>query len=238
MSGEAVARAEWLHRVLGVSIPVGPSLENPDPSSDDPLGIEYDRRWESTQPRLLNVLKAQTGDTGRIRAVAAFAQESAESGQFKAALDGLDRLELLLAAGQENAPAAGPSLVQLQRARLTWEATRATVRQYLRTLEALVLKFFDGRSEFPTAQAAVRRFAEVTDELDEALIDTLDDALNEADPERRRALLDDARDCIDDYEDFVRSSDLVAGIDANPFTKISIRDTVQGTAAQLRAALG
>jgi hypothetical protein len=233
MSGEAGTKAEWIHRVLGVSI-----SPRPDPLSPDPLSMEYDRRWQLAQPRLLNVIKAQTGDTSRIRAVAAFVQESVESGQFKAALEGLDRLEPLLASGQTDASAPALSLVKLQQARLTWETTRATVRQYLRTLESSVLSFFEERSEFPTAQEAVRRFGEVTEELDEALIDSLDDALNEADPERRRELLDEARDCIEDYEDFVHTSDLVAAIDANPFTKVGIRDTVLSTAAQLRTALG
>jgi hypothetical protein len=48
----------------------------------------------------------------------------------------------------------------------------------------------------------------------------------------------EARACIEDYEDFVHASDLVAGIDANPFTKVEIRSTVLRSTAQLRAALG
>lgn len=132
---------------------------------------------------------------------------------------------------------SAPSLVQLQRARLTWEATRATVRQQLRTLNNEVLQFFADRAELADAKSALRRFDEVLEALDEKLIDTLDGALNETDPVQQRAMYVEARACIRDYEDFVHTSDLVAGIDANPFTKVEIRATVERSAVQLRTAL-
>jgi hypothetical protein len=240
MSDAKATRAHWVKQVLGVQI-----ASQPEQSGPDPLKAEYDRRWEALQPLMAKALSGGAAESTRIRAVSAWVQERGDSGQYVSALQGLDRLEPLLGIEKPVVraprppvdPDSLPSLVQMQQARLTWEATRAMVKQSLRGLEASVLAYFDGRSEFPKAQEAVNRFTEVTDELDDDLIDTLDDALNAEDPDQRRAYLDDACDCLDDYVDFVRSSDLVAGIDANPFTKVKIRDTVQTTAAQLRAAL-
>lgn len=241
VTAERAHRAHWVRQVLGVRIASQPELSGPDP-----LKEEYERRWEALQPLMAETLSEGAAESTRIRAVSAWVQERGDSGQYVSALQGLDRLEPLLGIEKPVVraprppvdPDSLPSLVEMQRARLTWEATRATVKQYLRTLEASVLAYFDGLSDYPTAQQAVGRFTEVTDELDEDLIDTLDDALNAEDPDMRRAYLDDACDCLDDYVYFVRTSDLVAGIDANPFTKIKIRDTVQTTAAQLRTALG
>lgn len=88
------------------------------------------------------------------------------------------------------------------------------------------------------AQTAVRRMDEIMEALDEDLTDTLDEALNETDPGRRREIQAEARLCVDDYLAFVRTSALVADLDANPFFKVDIRATVLRSVRQLHAELG
>ncbi|MBC7598681.1 MAG: hypothetical protein H7238_06630, partial [Polaromonas sp.] len=58
------------------------------------------------------VLKAQTGDTSKIRAVAEFVREKGDGQNYKAALAGIESLEkLLAAAGNLPAPTASPPTV-------------------------------------------------------------------------------------------------------------------------------
>jgi len=160
-----------------------------------------------------------------------------EGEQSQALLKSLAQ-RLVEAGTSAGAPVRIVSMVRLQQARLQWETTRATLRQRLRLLETKTLAFFADRPEFSRAQAAVGRLDEVMAALDEDLIDTLDDALNESDPARRLDIQAEALLCVEDYADFVRSSALVADLDANPFTPVDIRETVLRSAGQLHAALG
>jgi hypothetical protein len=75
----------------------------------DPLKQAYDAKIADMEPQALDALKGQRGDTSKIRAVLAFAQEKATGGDYKAGLAGLDALaKLLTAAGSSpNAPKTG-----------------------------------------------------------------------------------------------------------------------------------
>ena len=80
------------------------------PLPPDPLKAQYDKRMETMEPRVLAVLKAQTGDASKIRAVAEFVREKGDSQNYKAALAGMESLEkLLAAAGNVAAPTANPA---------------------------------------------------------------------------------------------------------------------------------
>jgi hypothetical protein len=158
---------------------------------------------------------------------------------------GLTRLlELLSAAPSTNAatatPAAatsGPSFAQMQKARLDWQTTRALLRQRLRALEMKLLAHFEDKPEAGQAREGAARLAEVLTVLDDGLGDTLDEALNAADADQRRARLNAARQQIEAYAQYVRSSPLVADLDDNPFVPVDIRTTVLHSAQALRAAL-
>ena len=78
----------------------------------DALKAQYELRLATMEPRVLAVLKAQTGDTSKIRAVAEFVREKGDGQNYKAALAGIESLEKLLAAagtGQVQAQVPGPA---------------------------------------------------------------------------------------------------------------------------------
>ena len=84
--------------------PTAPAL------APDALKAQYEQRLATMEPRVLAVLKAQTGDASKIRAVAEFVREKGDSQNYKAALAGMESLEkLLAAAGNVAAPTANPA---------------------------------------------------------------------------------------------------------------------------------
>ena len=84
----------------------------------DPLKQAYEAKIKEIEPQALDALKGQRGDTSKIRAVLAFAQEKATGGDYKAGLAGLDALaKLLVAAGPSpNAGSKGPTVDPLKQA--------------------------------------------------------------------------------------------------------------------------
>ena len=80
------------------------------PLASDALKAQYAQRLATMEPRVLAVLKAQTGDASKIRAVAEFVREKGDGQNYKAALAGMESLEKLLAAagtGQVPGPVSG-----------------------------------------------------------------------------------------------------------------------------------
>jgi hypothetical protein len=157
---------------------------------------------------------------------------------------GLTRLIELLSASTaaDSAPApaaatAGPSFVQMQKARLDWQATRALLRQRLRALEMSLVAHFEDHPEAALAREGADRMAEVLTALDDGLSDTLDEALNAADADLRLARLDTARQQLESYAEYARSSPLVADLDDNPFVPVDIRTTILRSTQALGAAL-
>lgn len=70
--------------------------------SADPARAGYEEALAAIEPRVARALKANVGDTTKIRALSQFAQGKAEAGAFRAALQALQALEPLLG----TAPAA------------------------------------------------------------------------------------------------------------------------------------
>lgn len=79
------------------------AIPTPPPMPPDQLKIQFDRRWPALEARVLERLKAGTGDVSKLRAVAEFVREKGEGGNYKAAVQGMDSLEKLL---PTTAPAA------------------------------------------------------------------------------------------------------------------------------------
>ncbi len=72
----------------------------------DPLKKSFDTRMAEMEPQVLDALRGRRGDSSKMRAVLAFAQEKGEGRDYAAALKGLDALgKLLVEAGPSpNAP--------------------------------------------------------------------------------------------------------------------------------------
>lgn len=107
------ARAVQLKATAAPIVPGAPAASVPSaPLRSDSLKADFDARMAALQPKVLEVLKAQVGDVSKIRAVAEFVHEKGESGQYKAALAGLDSLVKLLdsAGGIPAAPPMGAAV--------------------------------------------------------------------------------------------------------------------------------
>lgn len=87
----------------------GPTPPGPTDSGPpvDEAQQRFQARLDKLSPLVAAALRAQKGDTGKMRAVLAFAQEKGQSGAWAAALQALETLEKLLAAAAQ--PEAQPA---------------------------------------------------------------------------------------------------------------------------------
>jgi hypothetical protein len=148
----------------------------PEPGApDSDLAAQWAQRREALEPKLLQALKGQGGDAGKLRAVFQFALGKAETGQYAAALQGLNQLEKLLEktgaeaealVSQTDAPVspeadgspAAPS--DLEAALKSWQNARILVVNQLRRLEAAVQK-----GNHPDAVWAIVRLESICKQL-------------------------------------------------------------------------
>lgn len=72
----------------------------------DPARAGYEKALAAIEPRVAQALKANVGDSSKIRALSQFAQGKAEAGAFQSALQALLALEPLLGSAAAGAPAA------------------------------------------------------------------------------------------------------------------------------------
>ncbi len=102
-------------------VPPAPPLSSADKA-------KYDARWKALEPAMLQALKEQRGDVGKMRAVATFANDKAASGDYTKGLQGLDSLEALLKAagvGLATAPEPPPGEDAAYQARLKMLLTQS-----------------------------------------------------------------------------------------------------------------
>ena len=205
----------------------GPGI--PKPGSED-AQARYEARSAQLTPWALAALKAQQGDASKIRAVAEFAREKGESGNYKAALAALDSLEKLLptAAPAATAEPKPVSQVKLQQARLAWDAARQKIQADIATLQKEILAKARGEPDFADIAQVIKGFETLKSRFDKRLIDKLDEALN-AGPEQRPALHREAVAMIDRYQDQVASEPLLRDLDDNPFVQLSVQATLNRT---------
>lgn len=83
----------------GGQIPPAPPLpeSTAKASPEEALQARFESRLADLEPKVAEALKAQRGDVGKIRAVAAFAREKGAAKAWQAGLQSLDMLEKLLA---------------------------------------------------------------------------------------------------------------------------------------------
>lgn len=94
-----------LYAELAALLPPAPPAPIPQEPSAEELRARFEARSAQLTPLALAALKAQTGDVSKIRAVADFAREKGEGGNYKAGLSALDQLEKLLGLSQGEAAA-------------------------------------------------------------------------------------------------------------------------------------
>jgi len=140
------------------------------------------------------------------------------------------------AANGQADPAKGA--VAYAKSRLAWIATRQKIESEVGKLgEALKAAYAeDGLADQVTAQFQ-ERVAPLLATFDGGLADTLDAATNATDPQKRAALVADARAQIVRYQTFVAGEPLFKQLQDNPFVKIAVVPTLEATLTALSAAL-
>jgi hypothetical protein len=191
--------------------------------------------------------KVANGDANVQKSLAALAT-AADAGlranDLPAALQGINALRRALAEAMDAAKlraqvgggAVGP--VVYAKSRLAWLAARKKMETDLETLRQ---RLIDHYKDAAIADDLDGRYAErvgpVLRNLDEELADTLDMAINETNPDKRKDLIEAARGVIKRYQDFVASEPIFGELDANPFVPLSVAKTMTATLTTLAAAV-
>jgi hypothetical protein len=197
----------------------------PPPSAGE--AARWQGRRKALEALLLAALKAQRGDTNKMRAVFTFAQAKAQAGEFHSALQALDTLEKLLraavaapAAPAAPAVSAAParaefSVAKLGKARLEWISARTKAIGEIKRLQAaLQAKYQNDPAEQTTLASAVQELELVFDELNEDLGDQLDGVLN-ASGAQRPVLARVAGATLAQFLSFVETDELMKLLDGN-----------------------
>ncbi len=202
---------------------------------------------------------AAAGDGGvqkSLVALAATAQGSLKAANLPEASKGIAALRSALAAAMEQAkqkagaaparpagepkPAAGDgSFVKMQKSRLIWDSARKKVNSEINGLKEATRTAFADDFEESKALDALDQLDDILGKLDDRLLDTLDDLLQETDQAKHAELLDDAKELIDEYLAYTESNELVKKLDGDtPLgIKLSIASTLNTTLKALQASL-
>lgn len=129
------------------------TTETQPETATDPLQQRYEERLPEIEARVAVALAAGAGDTGKIRAVQAFALEKAAAKTWAAALKGLDTLQTLLDAAEAGAKDPGGATAP------TGKVGLEVLRNELRTLR---VKAVGGISQL-AAQLAADPHPQATD---------------------------------------------------------------------------
>ena len=189
-------------------------------------------------------------------ALAATAQGSLKAADLPEASQGIDALRTALAAAMAQAkekggaasarPAAEPkpatgdgSFVKMQKSRLIWDSARKKVNSEISALKEATRAAFADDFEESTALDALDQLDDILGKLDDRLLDTLDELLQETDAAKHAELLNDAKELIDEYTAYTKSNELVKKLDGDtPLgIKLSITSTLNNTLKALQASL-
>jgi hypothetical protein len=122
------------------------------------------------------------------------------------------------------------SVVAYAKSRLSWlDATKRVSSDIARLRSALQSDYADDDDAPALLEAFDERVAPVLQTFDEALADKLDEAVNATDPNARQKLVEEARALIGRYTEFLATDDVIAGLDENPFVRLSIRSSFGST---------
>ncbi|WP_077035578.1 hypothetical protein [Pelomonas sp. KK5] len=210
-------------------------------------GPAFNARLAALLPHIKTALAAGGDAAGRIRQGVADAGDLARKKDFAAAQGLLDQVEQWLS--ETPAPAAGgaakptPSLVELQKARLTWDGLRKTVQSQFSSIESAVMAAVREHNADPEAEdrfdeaalgTGLKQLFDKLDTMDQGLIDKLDEALN-AEGAQRDARYAEAAVLVQKFRAFASGDPLLAFVDDNGFASTDIRAKVDGALADLSA---
>ncbi len=206
-------------------------------------GPAFNARLAALLPHVKTALAAGGDTANAIRQGVADAGDLARKKDYEAAQAKLDQVEQLL--GDVRAPAGtakrAPSLVALQKARLTWDGLRNSVQNQFSSIERAALEAVRAHNADPEAEdrfdeaalaAKLKELFAKLDSMDQGLIDKLDEALNAEGPQRDARYLE-ASELVRKFRAFAASDPLLAFIDDNGFASTDIRARVDRALAEL-----
>lgn len=234
-------------------------LDNPAPKAPegaptvDP-GTAFKARMGALVPKLKDARTAGVAGALQASAKATEAGMAAAKREFAQAEALLDEAEALLSAsgpapaaeahgGAE--PPAGNDLpkgdfVRMQTCRLAWDAARKKVIREIKQYRSAIETAFEGEEDELEVLEGLEQLDEILVTLDERLIDTLDDMLDEdVSSARHQALLQDAKRQLDDYETLLASHPVLSTLDGPTAfdMNLSVSSTLEKTLKTLRVAL-
>ena len=200
----------------------------------------YEGMHESLSEHLAVALQERLGDTGKMRAVIAFAEEKSAEGNFKSAVKALEALEKLVEAAAESSHTAGEasgdgfSKVAFEKIHLDWDSNKKAVETQLEALRQAIIADF----EDPESLAATSNLQKVLARFNEGLGDTIDALRDSAEVTQRSQLATKAVGIADHYLDYLGGDPLVAHIEQNPFDiNVAVRDTLSAPLHAVKAEL-
>jgi hypothetical protein len=134
---------------------------------------------------------------------------------------------------------SGVSLVKLGKARLEWIAVRRDALEGIRRLRtAIEAEFGDDAEQTQPLQAALRKLDEGIDQLEAELPDQLDAVLN-ADPAERPALVTVARRTLTRLTTYLSTDEVMQELDDNEVVEgLQVVGPVQAKLQEISQALG
>lgn len=187
------------------------------------------------EPRILEALKANHPEAGKIRASWAFAEEQAEAGDVLAAIAAGNRIETVLAAGsgQGDVPVG---TVAFQRSRIMWISAKNDMKQGIDTFRNAVVSQAADDEDREEIIAAVEDLVSEFEAFDDRLEDQLDQITQTPEGPERTKLKTVARKTVDDYID-VLGGPFFSVIDNNPFVSVKVAARGQQSLSTISATL-
>ena len=225
------------------------------PAPPRPPGMAPDAlfasRLKQLFPQIKDALAAKAPGAEEAKLRASEASVFARKGDYTQANALLSEAgQLLKAAPAAAAPAAGAaktaepgtaptiSNVVLQKSRLAWDAARKQAETEIGNFQKTALAKAKDDPNLALVVEVVNRYDEAKAAFDSSLSDKLDEALNAADPEKRRDLNRQAGQMIKEYQNYVQSDPLLKELQTNPFVKMSFQGTLTKVLQVLAANLG
>ncbi|HLY58095.1 MAG TPA: hypothetical protein VKS60_21210 [Stellaceae bacterium] len=141
---------------------------------------------------------------------------------------------------QVNVPGAAGA-VAYGKSRLAWLAIRKKMEGDIEKLRGEIVAHYSQQNGGNLVAEIEKKYQEkvgpVLVNLDESLADKLDEAVNASEANARSKLVQEARDIIGKYQQFVSGSQILADLDKNPFVPLAIQQTLTATLTTLSAAV-
>jgi hypothetical protein len=230
---------------------VPPPPPPPPPEAQKPDPAELQRQLAALIPKIPVAAAADPTRLDTLKKLAVDATTNLKTGNLVYAATVIAQLAKALegvAAGPSTTtppptaptqPQASPSgPVAYGKARLAWLGVRKKMESDVEKLKAEILAHYAGNelvNQLGPAYAA--KVAPILASLDESLADKLDEAINAEDPKIRATLVQESKDKIKEYQDFVATNSVIADLDSNPFVPLAIQKTLTSTLATIAAVV-